>query len=141
MRGFLWMLFVFVPLTVLAGLFAVSNMEWYALNLWPLPASLSLPMFLIVLAPLGIGLVVGVFLGWMSGGRSRRLARERGRKLEALLGELKSYRARAEADHENEKRRSEAARIEQMRSAREQVAAADAGESPKALVDHRDRAA
>lgn len=123
-----------LPLTLIILSFAISNRAPVDLELWPLPATVTLPGYVVVLVPLAIGLIVGVALTWMAAGRHRKLARQRGRKLEALLEEIKGYRAKAETEREETLRRQEEERIARQRAATSQIAAADSGEAPKAIA-------
>ena len=63
---------------LVAALFAVENMHEVAIGVFPVASTVSLPVYLIVLAPLAAGLVAGWALARISGGRarSRRLRRE-----------------------------------------------------------------
>ncbi len=65
---FLWWI-ALALVAVLLILFAVSNRETVSVELWPLPALMQLPLYLLVLGTL----VVGFFLG-EAGGLDRRLA-------------------------------------------------------------------
>lgn len=122
-----------LPLTLIFLSFAISNRAPVDLEMWPLPATLTVPAYAVVLVPLGLGLIVGVALTWMAAGKHRKLARQRGRKLEALLTEIKGYRAKAETEREEGLRKQEEERIARQRAATASIAAADSGEAPKAL--------
>jgi len=65
-------------------LFAVSNRETVSVGLWPLPALVELPLYLVVLGTLIIGFFVGELVAWISAWRWRREAR-RGRERIAML--------------------------------------------------------
>jgi len=60
-----------LSVALIASLFAVENMQEIAIGVFPLRATLSVPVYLIVLAPLAVGLVVGWALARISGGRAR----------------------------------------------------------------------
>ena len=63
---------------LVAALFAVENMHEVAVGIFPVGSTVSLPVYLIVLAPLAVGLVAGWAFARIAGGRarSRRLRRE-----------------------------------------------------------------
>ena len=64
-------------IALVAALFAVENMHEVAIGVFPVASTVSLPVYLIVLAPLAAGLVAGWAFARISGGRarSRRLRR------------------------------------------------------------------
>jgi len=64
---------------------------------WPLPAVLVAPLYLVVLLSLLAGFVIGAFAAWLNGGRRRREARLRARRIEALERELAATQARLAA--------------------------------------------
>jgi uncharacterized integral membrane protein len=75
-----------------AVLFAVSNRQSVMVGFWPFP-SRELPLYLVVLLALLVGFLVGEFVAWLNGGRTRRLARERARRIAALERELAATQA------------------------------------------------
>ncbi|HUK58360.1 MAG TPA: LapA family protein [Stellaceae bacterium] len=86
MRPVHWI--VTAPAAVVAALFAVSNREHVSVGLWPLPDVLDAPLYLVVLAALVVGFLFGEFVAWLGAGQTRRLARERMRRIAALEREL-----------------------------------------------------
>jgi uncharacterized integral membrane protein len=74
-------------------LFAVSNRETVSVGLWPLPALVELPLYLVVLGTLIIGFFVGELVAWISAGRWRREARRSRERIAALQSELEAERA------------------------------------------------
>ena len=81
---------VFVPLALITGIFAVENRSPLALQIWPLPGVQEMWASVWILGLLAIGIVVGLSIGWLAGGSSRRRARrvERmNRKLQRQLTE------------------------------------------------------
>ena len=70
-----------LAIALVAALFAVENMHEVAVGIFPAASTLSLPVYLIVLAPLAAGLIAGWVLARISGGRarSRRLRRAEAR--------------------------------------------------------------
>ncbi|MGE5506741.1 MAG: lipopolysaccharide assembly protein LapA domain-containing protein [Actinomycetota bacterium] len=80
-----------LPLAVLLVMFAVANRREVTVELWPLPWSMDLPLYLAVMAPLTIGLLAGAAITWLSGAPARRRAREQRRRaveLERQLAEM-----------------------------------------------------
>ncbi|MGH7087347.1 MAG: lipopolysaccharide assembly protein LapA domain-containing protein [Stellaceae bacterium] len=83
---------VAVALAAAAALFAVSNRQSVSVGFWPLPAR-ELPLYLVVLLALLAGFLLGEFVAWVNGGRTRRLSRERARRIAALERELAATQA------------------------------------------------
>jgi uncharacterized integral membrane protein len=84
---------VTAPAAVAAAVFAVSNREPVAVALWPLPAELDAPLYLVVLLALAAGFLFGELVAWINASRTRRLARERMRRIAALERELAASHA------------------------------------------------
>jgi len=88
MRKVIYILFV-IPLGVLLIALALANRHTVRLVFDPISPdapllSLEAPLFIVLLASLIIGLVLGGFLTWLKQGRWRRAARQRAREAEAL---------------------------------------------------------
>ncbi len=79
---------VTIPAAVILAVFAISNREAVAVALWPLPVAVATPLYFVVLVMLLVGFLAGELVAWINAGRSRRLARERQRRIEALEREL-----------------------------------------------------
>lgn len=92
MRHLSWI--VTVPVTVLAVVFAVANREEIALRFWPLPWSVDLPVYLIVLGSLLAGFLAGGFVAWVAGAPRRRRARQTAERARALAREVAELRRR-----------------------------------------------
>jgi len=89
-----------LSLIVVLAVFSVLNRDSVALNLWPLREAVELPLFAVVLAGTGAGLLVGAAIGWLSAGSTRRRLREeraRTRALEARLADMARQQAAATA--------------------------------------------
>jgi len=84
---------VTAPAAAAAALFAISNREHVAVALWPLPDVLEAPLYLVVLLALAVGFLFGEFVAWLTAGRTRRLARERMRRIATLERELAATQA------------------------------------------------
>lgn len=96
MKRFSWILTL--PLIVVAAIFAIANREPITLDLWPFEASPRLPLFVILLACLVFGLVVGGLVTWLSAAPTRRRARQarqRVAELEREVARLRQERDRA----------------------------------------------
>lgn len=98
MRHLSWI--VTIPVTVVAVVFAVANRETVPLSFWPLPWSLDLPVYLIVLGCLLAGFLLGGFVAWVAAAPRRRRARqttERARELAREVAELRRREAELKA--------------------------------------------
>ena len=91
MRFLSWI--VLALAAVVLVLFAVSNREAVAIELWPLPDRAELPLYLLVLGTLIVGFVVGEIVAWTNGWRWRREARRSRTRIATLERELESERA------------------------------------------------
>lgn len=94
MKRFSWILTL--PLIAVAAIFAIANREPITLDLWPFEASPRLPLFVILLACLAFGLVVGGLATWLSAAPTRRRARQARRRVAEL--EREAARLRQERD-------------------------------------------
>ncbi len=94
-KRFSWILTL--PLIVVAAIFAIANREPIALDLWPFEASPQLPLFVILIACLVFGLVVGGLASWLSAAPTRQRARQARRRVAEL--EREAARLRQERDH------------------------------------------
>ncbi len=90
---FLWWTGLALAAVVLI-LFAVSNRETVSVGLWPLPALLDIPLYLVVLGTLLVGFVAGELAAWIGGWRWRREARRSRDRIAMLERELEAERAR-----------------------------------------------
>ena len=88
---FLWWI-VLALVAVVLMLFAASNRQVVSLALWPLPASVELPLYILVLATLVFGFVVGEFSAWLRGWHWRREARRARDRIAVLERELQAAR-------------------------------------------------
>ncbi len=96
MKRFSWILTL--PLIAVAAIFAIANRQPITLDLWPFEVSPRLPLFVILLACLVFGLVVGGLASWLSAAPSRRRARQARRRvaeLEREAAHLRQERDRA----------------------------------------------
>ena len=90
MRLLTWI--VMLPLAIVIIAFSVANRQTMTLDLWPLPATADVPVFMVVLVGLLVGFLWGGLVAWVSGGKARRNARlngQRARKAERELSLLR----------------------------------------------------
>jgi uncharacterized integral membrane protein len=83
---------LFLVFLLLGVLIAVSNSERTELALWPIPHTVVLPLYLLVLAVLLLGVLAGLGLGWWAGRHHRRHARGRRREIQRLEREVEELR-------------------------------------------------
>ncbi|HYD05848.1 MAG TPA: lipopolysaccharide assembly protein LapA domain-containing protein [Reyranella sp.] len=84
---------LFLVFLMVGVLIAVSNTERTELALWPIPHTVVLPLYLLVLAVLLLGVLAGLGLGWWAGRHHRRHARGRRREVQRLEREIEELRA------------------------------------------------
>lgn len=91
------------PLALLAAGFTIANPDRVTIGLWPLPDTVTVPLYAVVLAALGFGLLLGAGAARLASApkraRADRLAREVAR-LQALLDERDAALAAAQAERE-----------------------------------------
>jgi uncharacterized integral membrane protein len=83
-----WILFGLFAL--LAIVFAANNFGPVALDLWPLPYTVELPVFLLIVGMIFLGFLGGLLASWLAGARRRRKGREQRRELKSLQSEKES---------------------------------------------------
>ncbi len=82
MRFLSWL--VGLPLAAVIVVFAISNRQAATVGLWPLDRALTAPLYLVVLAPLVVGLILGTLLGGAGTIRARWEARSQARRAAEL---------------------------------------------------------
>ncbi len=83
-----------LPVAVAAVAFAVANRQDVDFDLWPLPFSVRVSVYLAVLGALAAGLLVGLFFGWAgAGSRASARAAKAEAKARALSQEVEALRA------------------------------------------------
>lgn len=87
---------VTLPITLAVVLFAVSNRHVVALEFWPLPGSLEIPLYAVGLVTMVFGFLMGGVIAWLGAGESRQRARAAERDARGL--EAKLADARVEVD-------------------------------------------
>jgi uncharacterized integral membrane protein len=88
---------VLIPLAIVIIAFAVANRQDVTVSLDPFSAerpaaSLTVPLFLLVIGLLILGVVIGGIAAWLSHGRWQRAARRFEREVHELRGELAALR-------------------------------------------------
>jgi uncharacterized integral membrane protein len=86
---------VFIPLAIVVVVFAVANRDRVAINLWPLPFDILVPLYVAVLGALGVGVLVGGAVVWFGVLKWRRRARAGERRNAKLERELAAARPSA----------------------------------------------
>lgn len=84
-----------LPFALLVVLFALSNRDRVAIELFPLPFVMELPLFLLPLGGAALGLVMGAVIMWLSGYKARQMAKRDAKRLEKLEKELAEIRQNA----------------------------------------------
>jgi uncharacterized integral membrane protein len=74
LRFLRWVLFLLVAFVVVT--FMVQNREGVEVSLWPLPFVVPAPLWLIIVGFLMVGFLLGATSAWLSGGGTRKRARE-----------------------------------------------------------------
>jgi putative membrane protein len=94
-KHFSWL--VTLPITLAVVVFAVSNRTPVEIDLFPLPWQPVLPAYLLVLASLFVGFLIGGAIAWLAGAPQRRRARRLTIEADVLSRELAEARRRAAA--------------------------------------------
>lgn len=84
---------LFLIFLLVGVLIAVSNTQRTELALWPIPHTVIMPLYLLVLGVLLLGVLAGLGLGWWAGRHHRRHARGRRREIQRLEREVEELRA------------------------------------------------
>ena len=84
---------LFLIFLLIGVLIAVSNTQRTELALWPIPHTVILPLYLLVLVVLLLGVLAGLGLGWWGGRHHRRHARGRRREIQRLERQIDDLRA------------------------------------------------
>ena len=87
-----------LPLAIILVVFAVNNRETFEVDLWPLGLIVAWPMFVYVFAGVAVGLLLGGLFAWMSGGTTRKIARERKGRIRALESQVETMQGRLDDD-------------------------------------------
>jgi len=79
---------ILLPIVLIVAVFALSNRQSIDLSLWPLPWGAQAPLFVLLLATLLLGILIGGGLTWARGHHHRSAAREHRRANERLQRQL-----------------------------------------------------
>ncbi len=93
MKHISWL--VTLPVTLVVVVFAISNRTPVEIDLFPLPWRPVLPAFLLVLASLFFGFLIGGAVAWLAGAPRRRRARRLAIETDLLSRELAEVRRKA----------------------------------------------
>jgi uncharacterized integral membrane protein len=85
---------VTAPLALVLAVFAISNRETVSVTFWPTPFEIDMPLYLVVLAALLLGFLIGQFAGWINAGKHRRNAREKTKRVRDLESEVETLRGK-----------------------------------------------
>lgn len=91
MRLLTWIVGFVVAVTAI--LFAVSNRVPVSITIWPFPFALDVGLFVIVLASVFAGFVVGALVTWVAQGKHRRKVRRQRSEIRSLEADLAAARA------------------------------------------------
>ncbi len=103
-KFFSWI--VMIPFAVVVIVFCAANRGLVDVNLWPLPFTIGLPLFSVVLSTFVFGFLFGGVVAWLSAGKTRReVWHQRSR---ADHAELELNQAQRKAKRAEEERRKAA---------------------------------
>lgn len=91
MKRLTWL--VTLPLAVVIVVFAIYNRASVPVDPWPLGATITLPLYLVVLGALIIGFVAGGLVHWLSSGAQRQRVRQARSRIVELEKELSKVQA------------------------------------------------
>lgn len=91
MRLITWIVGLVVAVT--AVLFAVSNRAPVSITVWPFPFALDVGLYIIVLASVFAGFLVGALVTWVSQGKHRRKVRRQRSEIRSLEGDVAALRS------------------------------------------------
>ena len=85
-RLLVWLIVVILALVLVT--FAATNHHWTTVDFWPSDFSLRVPAVALLFVGLAVGFLVGLFVSWIAGGRTRREARRQRREVKRLTDRL-----------------------------------------------------
>jgi putative membrane protein len=86
-----WIVLALVAIVLI--LFAISNRQTVSVGLWPLPALVDMPLYLVLLGTLLVGFIVGELVAWIRGWHWRREARRSRDRIATLEREIAAAHA------------------------------------------------
>ncbi len=79
---------VAIPMAVAIAFFAIANRQSATIDLWPLPFAVTLPLFIVIIATVIFGFLIGTLVHWIIAGRLRLRAVRAERRTEVAEREL-----------------------------------------------------
>ncbi len=92
-KSLMWVVAVCFGLVLV--LFSLANRGPVTIDLWPLPLSQQIPMFMLLLGCLAFGILWGGFAAWLAAGKARKRAREANRRADAAELEIRHLEERS----------------------------------------------
>ncbi|MDG2242849.1 MAG: LapA family protein [Rhodospirillaceae bacterium] len=92
MRLLTWL--IGVAVAVVTVLFAISNRSPVSISVWPFPVAVDVSLYILILAAVFSGFLVGAFVTWVKAGKHRRRVRQQRTEIRTLEGELSDVHAR-----------------------------------------------
>ncbi len=92
-----WVVFLLVALV--AVIFVVQNRQAVEVSLWPFPFVQEAPLFAIIVACLMFGFLFGAFSAWLSGGSTRKRARDLARLNQEKTQQISQLQKELAAKH------------------------------------------
>ncbi len=83
-----------LPLAIVLVVFAVNNRALVEVDLWPLGFVVTWPLFVFAFLGVSVGLLVGALFAWISGGTTRKIARQRKAQIRELESKVRTMQAR-----------------------------------------------
>ncbi len=74
-------LLISVPIALVIIIFSLINRHGVTIDFWPLPATMDIPLFAVILVTLMIGVLWGGLAAWLAAGRVRKRVRELNRRI------------------------------------------------------------
>lgn len=92
MKVIIWIVSILVAILLVC--FALANRDTVSIGLWPLVDRLELRFFVAILLAGAVGFLAGGLVAWSAQSRWRRIARERGRRIQTLNDQVDRLEAR-----------------------------------------------
>lgn len=86
--------FVTIPLALVIIVFSLVNRGPVAVDFWPLPVIIDIPLFALVLVILAIGVLWGGVGAWLAAGRARTRSRDASRRADAADTDIRHLEER-----------------------------------------------
>ncbi len=109
MRFLSWI--VMVPFTLIVVVFSAVNTRLTSLDLWPLPFTVDLPLFALILSVFVVGFIWGGVISWLSGGAARSRLRGAEARAEEAERQLRFTLKKAERLEDEAKNKTAGAHL------------------------------